>query len=34
MDNYVLSLRKKLEEDSSQPHHLLTIHTSGYKFVK
>lgn len=34
VDNYVLSLRKKLEEDSSQPHHLLTIHTSGYKFVK
>jgi len=34
VDNYVLSLRKKLEEDSSHPHHLLTIHTSGYKFVK
>ncbi len=34
VDNYVLSLRKKLEEDPAHPHHLLTIHTSGYKFVK
>jgi DNA-binding response OmpR family regulator len=34
VDNYVLSLRKKLEEDHSHPQHLLTIHTSGYKFVK
>jgi DNA-binding response OmpR family regulator len=34
VDNYVLSLRKKVEEDPSHPEHLLTIHTSGYKFVK
>jgi DNA-binding response OmpR family regulator len=34
VDNYVLSLRKKLEEDHSHPQHLLTIHTSGYKFVR
>ncbi len=34
VDNYVLSLRKKIEEDPSHPKHLLTIHTAGYKFVK
>ena len=34
VDNYVLSLRKKIESNPSRPKHLLTIHTSGYKFVK
>jgi len=34
VDNYVLSLRKKIESNPSKPKHLLTIHTSGYKFVK
>ena len=34
VDNYILSLRKKIENDSSKPKHLLTIHTAGYKFVK
>lgn len=34
VDNYILSLRKKIEEDPSQPHHLLTMHKAGYKFVK
>ena len=34
VDNYILSLRKKLEDDPSNPKHLLTIHTSGYKFMK
>jgi DNA-binding response OmpR family regulator len=34
VDNYILSLRKKIEEDTSQPKHLLTVHTAGYKFVK
>ena len=34
VDNYILSLRKKLEADPSQPRFLLTVHTSGYKFVK
>lgn len=33
IDNYVLSLRKKIEDDPSEPAHLLTIHTAGYKFV-
>lgn len=34
VDNYILSIRKKLESNPSHPEHLLTIHTSGYKFVK
>jgi DNA-binding response OmpR family regulator len=34
VDNYILSLRKKIEPDPSDPKHLLTIHTKGYRFVK
>jgi len=33
VDNYILNLRKKLEEDPSNPQYLLTIHKSGYKFI-
>jgi DNA-binding response OmpR family regulator len=33
VDNYILSLRKKIEDDPSHPRHLLTVHTTGYKFV-
>lgn len=33
VDNYVLSLRKKIEDDPSKPKHLMTVHTAGYKFV-
>lgn len=34
VDNYILSLRKKIEDNPSDPKHVLTVHTSGYKFVK
>jgi DNA-binding response OmpR family regulator len=34
VDNYILSLRKKLESDPSAPRHIVTIHTSGYKFLR
>jgi DNA-binding response OmpR family regulator len=34
VDNYILALRKKIEADSTQPKHLLTIPKAGYKFVK
>ena len=34
VDNYILSLRKKIEDDPANPKHLLTIHKVGYKFVK
>ncbi|HYM20150.1 MAG TPA: response regulator transcription factor [Candidatus Kapabacteria bacterium] len=33
VDNYILSLRKKIEDTPSEPKYLLTVHTSGYKFV-
>ena len=34
VDNYILSIRKKIETDPPHPAHLLTMHTAGYKFVK
>lgn len=34
VDNFILSIRKKIEVDPSNPQHLLTIHKAGYKFVK
>lgn len=34
VDNYVLTLRKKIEDDPSAPRHLVTVHTAGYKFMK
>ena len=34
VDNYILTLRKKIEANPAKPKHLLTVHTAGYKFVK
>lgn len=34
VDNYILSIRKKIENSPSNPEFILTIHKSGYKFVK
>jgi DNA-binding response OmpR family regulator len=34
VDNYILSIRKKIEKDPAHPVHLLTIHSAGYKFTK
>lgn len=34
VDNYILSIRKKIEVDFSQPKHLITVHKGGYKFVR
>jgi len=34
VDNYILEIRKKTEDNPSKPKHLLTVHTAGYKFVK
>ncbi len=34
VDNYILALRKKIEDTPSRPQHLLTVHTAGYKFVR
>ncbi len=34
VDNFILMLRKKVEDDPSHPKHILTFHSAGYKFVK
>jgi DNA-binding response OmpR family regulator len=34
VDNFILSLRKKIEEDPAKPKHLQTVHKAGYKFVR
>ncbi len=34
VDNYVLSIRKKIEDDPASPEHIITVHTAGYKFIK
>jgi DNA-binding response OmpR family regulator len=34
VDNYIMALRKKLEDTPANPVHFLTVHTAGYKFVK
>lgn len=34
VDNFILSLRKHLEDDPSNPKHFITLHKTGYKFVK
>jgi len=34
VDNYILMIRKKIENNPSVPKHIQTIHTAGYKFVK
>jgi DNA-binding response OmpR family regulator len=33
VDNHILRLRHKLEQDPGNPRYLLTIHGAGYKFV-
>lgn len=34
VDNFILSLRKLIEDDPSNPRHIITMHTIGYKFLK
>ncbi len=34
VDNYILSLRKKIEPDPAHPIHLRTVHTARYRFTK
>jgi DNA-binding response OmpR family regulator len=33
VDNYILELRKKMEEDPSNPKHIITVRGAGYKFM-
>jgi len=34
LDSFVASLRSKIEDKTSKPKHILTVHGVGYKFVK
>ena len=34
VDNFILALRKKIENNPSDPKHILTVPKAGYKFVK
>jgi two-component system, OmpR family, alkaline phosphatase synthesis response regulator PhoP len=33
VDNFVVKLRKKIEEDAARPRHIVTIYGTGYKLV-
>jgi DNA-binding response OmpR family regulator len=33
VDNHIMKLRKKLEDDPANPRYLLSIYGEGYKFV-
>lgn len=33
VDNHIASIRAKVEENPSQPRHLLTVHGVGYKWL-
>ena len=33
VDTHIAKLRKKIETDSSNPEHLITVHRMGYKLV-
>jgi DNA-binding response OmpR family regulator len=34
VDNFVVKLRKKIEEDASRPRHIVTIYGTGYKLLR
>ena len=34
VDNYILSIRKKIEDEQNNPKHIITVNTTGYRFVK
>ena len=33
VDNFILKLRQKIEEDPAHPKHIITIHGLGYKLI-
>ena len=33
VDNFIVKLRKKLEEDHKRPRHIMTVYGCGYKLV-
>jgi len=34
VDNQIVKLRQKLEDDPENPHHILTVRGTGYKFIE
>jgi len=34
IDNHIMRLRAKIEQDPDRPRHILTVHGEGYKFVE
>ena len=34
VDNFVVKLRKKIEDDAGHPRHIVTIYGTGYKLVE
>jgi DNA-binding response OmpR family regulator len=34
VDNFILSLRKKIEDNPTEPKYLITVYKIGYKFIK
>jgi DNA-binding response OmpR family regulator len=34
VDNHIARLRQKIEEDSSEPKHIITVHRLGYRFIE
>ena len=33
IDNHILKLRKKIEEDPSHPRYILSVYGGGYRFI-
>ncbi|MDP4116670.1 MAG: helix-turn-helix domain-containing protein, partial [Bacteroidota bacterium] len=33
IDNFIMQIRKKIEDDPSEPKHLITVYKAGYKFI-
>ena len=33
VDNHIVSLRRKIEDDPAEPRHILTVHGQGYRLV-
>ncbi len=34
VDNHIARLRQKIEQDASEPRHIITVHRIGYRFVE
>jgi len=34
VDNHIARLRQKIEQDPSEPQHIITVHRIGYRFTE